>query len=69
MEFGINGRRVEFNHLDLYGDAVSLGGKGSMQLDCSDLLVDFLEIHRRWFDFLSRLPLNARAAKNFALAW
>ncbi|HEV8058448.1 MAG TPA: AsmA-like C-terminal region-containing protein [Gemmataceae bacterium] len=41
MQFGINGRKVEFNRLDLYGDAVSLGGKGSMQLDGSQLMVDF----------------------------
>ncbi len=41
MQFGINGRRVEFNRLDLYGDAVSLGGKGSMLLDGSQLMVDF----------------------------
>ena len=41
MQFGFSGRRVEFNRLDLYGDAVSLGGKGSMQLDGTQLQVDF----------------------------
>jgi hypothetical protein len=40
-QFAINGRRVEFDRLDLYGDAVSLGGKGMMQLDGTGLQIDF----------------------------
>jgi hypothetical protein len=40
-QFAIHGRSVEFNRLDLYGDAVSLGGKGAMQLDGTGLQIDF----------------------------
>ena len=51
MQIGISGRRVEFNRLDLFGDAISLGGKGSMQLDGSQLEVDFYALPG---------PLNSR---------
>ena len=51
MQIGISGRRVDFNRLDLYGDAISLGGKGSMQLDGSQLEVDFYALPG---------PLNSR---------
>src|SRR5262249_46810310 len=47
--FTIQGRRVKFSRLDVYGNAVSLGGRGEMNLDGTDLNLDFHAV-------LGRLP-------------
>ncbi|HZT82117.1 MAG TPA: hypothetical protein VFA26_17955, partial [Gemmataceae bacterium] len=40
-EFDINGRRARVRKLDLYGNAISLRGQGDLNLDGSDLNLDF----------------------------
>ena len=50
--FGIHGDRVEFRRLDLYGDAVSLSGQGSMNLNGSDLNLDFFAVWARALQFM-----------------
>ncbi len=44
IRFGMSGRQMEFGRLDFFGDAVSLGGKGSMSLDGTNLMVDFFAL-------------------------
>jgi hypothetical protein len=41
IRFGIRGSRVEVNELNLYGNSISLTGEGTMNLDGSDLKLDF----------------------------
>jgi hypothetical protein len=50
--FGIQGRRIDFKRLELNGDAVSLSGKGSMNLDGSNLNLDFFAVWGRILQFL-----------------
>jgi hypothetical protein len=51
IQFGIAGRQMELTRLDFFGDAVSLGGKGKMNLDGTNLMVDCFALPG---------PLNAR---------
>jgi hypothetical protein len=47
--FSIRGQRVYISRLDVYGNAVSLGGRGEMNLpDGSDLNLDFHAVLGRW---------------------
>src|SRR5439155_15082335 len=39
-EFAIDGERVKINQLDLFGNAISVRGQGTMKLDGSDLNLD-----------------------------
>src|SRR5438128_12625724 len=43
-EFKIHGKRIEVQRLDLLGNAVSLGGKGAMDLDGSNLAMSFYAV-------------------------
>src|SRR5205085_3312444 len=40
-EFDIQGKRLQFKELNLMGNAISLRGKGDMNLDGTDLNLDF----------------------------
>src|SRR5207253_11259162 len=40
-KFDIQGRRVRINELNLFGNAVSLRGRGEMNLDGTDINMDF----------------------------
>jgi hypothetical protein len=40
-EFTIRGRRLEINHMDLWGSVLSLSGKGSVNLDGTKAALDF----------------------------
>jgi hypothetical protein len=51
--FAIRGPRVLVNRLDLYGNAVSLSGKGEMNLDGSDINLDFYAV---WGRIVQMLP-------------
>ena len=51
--FGIRGSRVLVNRLDLYGNVVSLSGQGEMNLDGSDLQLDFYAV---WARIVQVLP-------------
>ena len=51
VKFEIKDRRVEFERIDFFGNAVSLGGHGSMGLDGKDLNLDFYAV-----PFSQRLP-------------
>jgi hypothetical protein len=56
-EFKIHGKRVQFERLDLMGSAVSLGGKGEMDLDGSDLAMNFYAV---WGHVTQMLPPGLR---------
>jgi hypothetical protein len=47
LRFGIHGRQVDFNRIDLYGNAVSLSGLGTMNIDGTDLKLDFFAVWGR----------------------
>jgi hypothetical protein len=51
--FGIRGSRVLVNRLDLFGNAISLSGKGEMNLDGSDINLDFYAV---WGRIVQMLP-------------
>ena len=51
--FGIRGQRVHFNRLDLYGNVISLSGQGEMNVDGSDLQLDFYAV---WARLVQVLP-------------
>jgi hypothetical protein len=51
--FTIKGQRATFSRLDLYGNAVSLSGQGEMNLDGSDLQLDFYAV---WGRITQMLP-------------
>jgi hypothetical protein len=53
VRFGIHDRKVDFQRLDLFGNAVSLSGNGTMNLDGSDLNLDFFAV---WGRVLQLLP-------------
>ena len=56
-EFKVHGKRVQVQRLDLLGDAVSLGGKGEMDLDGSNLAMDFYAV---WGHVAQMLPPGLR---------
>src|SRR5262249_13168863 len=41
MVFAIEGPQIQVQHLDLYGNAISLRGQGTLDLDGSNLNLDF----------------------------
>jgi hypothetical protein len=51
--FGIRGPRVIVNRLDLFGNAISLSGQGEMNLDGSDIHLDFYAV---WGRIVQMLP-------------
>jgi hypothetical protein len=51
--FRIQGQRVQVERLELFGAAISLSGQGTMNLDGSDLNLDFYAI---WSRFVQWLP-------------
>jgi hypothetical protein len=56
-EFKVHGKRVQVQRLDLLGSAISLGGKGEMDLDGSDLAMDFYAV---WGHVTQMLPPGLR---------
>jgi hypothetical protein len=56
-ELAIHGRRIEVQRLDLLGNAVSLGGRGEMNIDGSDLRLDFYAV---WGHLVQLLPAGLR---------
>jgi hypothetical protein len=56
-EFKVHGRRVEVQRLDLLGNAVSLGGRGELNLDGTDLRMDFYAV---WGHIVQLLPPGLR---------
>jgi hypothetical protein len=56
-EFKIHGKRVQVTRLDLLGNAVSLGGKGEVDVDGSNMLMDFYAV---WGHFAQMLPPGLR---------
>jgi hypothetical protein len=56
-EFQVRGRKVQVQRLDLLGSAVSLGGKGELALDGSDLAMDFYAV---WGHVAQILPPGLR---------
>jgi hypothetical protein len=58
LDFGIDGSQVQVRKLELYGNAVSLRGQGSLNLDGSDLNLDF---NADWARFGQVLPTGVSA--------
>jgi hypothetical protein len=56
-EFKVHGRRVQVQRLDLLGNAISLGGRGELNLDGSDLNMDFYAV---WGHIVQVLPPGLR---------
>lgn len=56
-EVAIHGRRAEVKRLDLLGNSISLGGHGEMNLDGSDLQLDFYAV---WGHIVQLLPAGLR---------
>jgi hypothetical protein len=56
-QFKIEGRRLKVERLDLLGNAVSLGGTGSLNLDGSDVNLDFYAV---WARIAQVLPAGWR---------
>jgi hypothetical protein len=56
-EFRVHGRNVEVTRLDLLGNAVSLGGRGTMALDGTDVKLDFYAV---WAHLAQVLPPGLR---------
>jgi hypothetical protein len=52
LAFGIRGSRVIINRLDLYGHAISLSGQGEMNLNGTDLQLDFYAVWGRLVQWL-----------------
>jgi hypothetical protein len=52
VRFAIQGKRVDVSQLDLFGNAVSLSGRGTMNLDGSDVHLDFYVIWGRVVEWL-----------------
>ncbi len=50
--FAIHGQRVDISRLDLFGNAVSLTGQGTMKLDGTDLNLDFYAVWARVIQWL-----------------
>ena len=53
--FAVRGRRVAVNRIDLYGNSVSLRGQGEMNLDGTDINLDFYAVWARVVQFLPPL--------------
>lgn len=53
--FAIRGNRLIFGQLDLLGNALSLGGQGEMNLDGSDLRLEFYAI---WSNMLAAMAIE-----------
>jgi hypothetical protein len=53
--FAVRGKRVAVSRLDLYGNAVSLRGQGEMNLDGTDINLDFYAVWARVIQFLPPL--------------
>jgi hypothetical protein len=47
MRFSIRGPVVEVSELDLYGNSISLSGKGTVRLDGTELNLDFYAVWGR----------------------
>ncbi len=58
LDFGIDGERVQIRKLELYGNAISLRGQGMMNIDGSDLNLDF---NADWARFGQVLPTGVSA--------
>jgi hypothetical protein len=60
IRFDLHGERVQFNQLDLIGNAISLSGKGSMTIKGTDLNLDFYPLWGRIMQWsppgLDRIP-------------
>jgi hypothetical protein len=57
-EFTIRGRRLEINHVDLWGSVLSLTGKGALNLDGTNAMLDF---YPSWGPVEQLLPSAIRA--------
>ncbi len=57
VEFKVHGKRIQVTRLDLLGSAISLGGKGEMDLDGSNLAMDF---YAAWGHIAQMLPPGVR---------
>jgi len=57
VEVAIHGRKLQVQRLDLLGNAVSLGGRGEMNLDGSNLNLDFYAV---WGHIVQMLPPGLR---------
>lgn len=64
--FSIQGDRMSFSQLELYGNAVSLHGQGDMKLDGSDVRLDFIPVWGRIEQVLPPIwqPLPSTIGKN-----
>lgn len=58
LDFGIDGERVQVRKLELYGNAISLRGQGTLNLNGSDLNLDF---NADWARFGQVLPSGISA--------
>ncbi len=58
LDFGIDGEHVQVRRLELYGNAISLRGQGTMNLNGSDLNLDF---NADWARFGQVLPSGISA--------
>jgi hypothetical protein len=56
-EFKVHGKRVQVERLDLLGSAVSLGGKGELDIDGSNVAMDFYAV---WGHVAQMLPPGLR---------
>jgi hypothetical protein len=56
-EFKVHGKRVQVQRLDLLGSAVSLGGKGELDVDGSNVAMDFYAV---WGHVAQMLPPGLR---------
>jgi hypothetical protein len=50
--FAVRGKRVAVSRLDLYGNSISLRGQGEMNLDGTDINLDFYAVWARVIQFL-----------------
>jgi hypothetical protein len=57
LEVAIHGRKLDVQRLDLLGNALSLGGRGELNLDGSDLKLDFYAV---WGHIVQMLPVGLR---------
>jgi hypothetical protein len=64
--FSIHGDRVSFSQLELMGNAVSLHGRGDMNLDGSDVRLDFIPVWGRIETWLPKVwqPLPSTIGRN-----
>jgi hypothetical protein len=64
--FSLHGERLNFSHLELYGNAISLHGQGDMNLDGSDVRLDFIPVWGRIEQILPPVwqPIPSTIGKN-----